>query len=191
MSHMKISLKMLTVVFLSTFKIGLFTFGGGLAMIPMIQSEFCDRRKWLDTEQVTDITAAAQSLPGVMAVNMSMLTGFRLGGTATAIVAGIGSILPSFIVICIVALFYNIVIENPYVRGALRGISAAVAAMFFNTLRKMRKTSLADWWSIGFFVIAFALMFLFPGVNVIFIIIAGGVLGFVLRRLILVKLKKK
>jgi chromate transporter len=120
-----------------------------------------------------------------MAVNMSVLTGYRLGGSLTAAVAGLGAVLPSFIVICVVATFYNVVIGNRFVRGALRGISGAVAAMFFNTLRKMRRTSLADGWSLGFFVIAFALIFFIPSLNVIFIIIGGGVLGFVLRRIIL------
>ncbi|MDR2606578.1 MAG: chromate transporter [Oscillospiraceae bacterium] len=178
---MKVSLKMLMVVFWSTFKVGMFTFGGGLAMIPLIQAEFCEKRGWIDMEQLTDITAAAQSLPGVMAVNMSILTGYRVGGFSVAIAAGVGAVLPSFIIICVVAMFYNAVIENPYVQGALRGIGAAVAAMFINTLRKMRKSSLADWWSVGFFAVALALMFFVPGLNVIFIIIGGGVLGYLLR----------
>jgi chromate transporter len=182
--------KLLTV-FLSTFKIGLFTFGGGLAMIPFIQAEFCDKRGWLDDSELTDVIAAAQSLPGIMAVNTSVLTCYRVGGAAAAILGGLGAVLPSFIVLIFVTAFYRVVVENAYIRGALRGVSGAVAAMFINTLRKQRKTSLTDWWSLGFFAVALAVIFLIPSVNVIFIIIGGGLFGFVLRTFVLKKKAEK
>ncbi|MDR0819445.1 MAG: chromate transporter [Oscillospiraceae bacterium] len=175
---MKLSARLLRTIFFSTFKIGLFTFGGGLAMIPFIQSEFSEKRDWLTSEEIADITAVAQTLPGVMAVNTSVLTCYRVGGPLAAVVGGIGAVLPSFIVLCIVTFFYSSFIENPYVRGALRGVSGAVTAMFINTLRKMRKTNVADWWAFGFFVVAFAVIFIFDSLNVIFVILAGGLLGF-------------
>jgi chromate transporter len=177
---MKPNLKLLVTVFLSTFKIGLYTFGGGLAMIPLIHAEFSDKRKWLTTAELADVTAAAQTLPGVLAVNKSVLTCYRNGGAATAVVGGLGAVLPSFIVLCVVTLFYSSVITNPCVRGALRGISGAVAAMFVSTLRKMFRVSLADKWAFGFFIVALTLIFALPGLNVIFIILGGGVLGFAL-----------
>jgi chromate transporter len=179
------------MVFLSTFKIGLFTFGGGLAMIPFIQAEFCDKRGWLSDAELTDVIAAAQSLPGIMAVNASVLTCYRIGGAAGAVLGGIGAVLPSFLVLIFVTASYRVVVENAYVRGALRGVSGAVAAMFVNTLRKQRKASLADWWAFGFFVIALALIFLLPSINVIFIILGGGLSGFVLRTLISKKKTKQ
>jgi chromate transporter len=173
--------RLFLILFLSTFKIGLVTFGGGLAMIPFIRAEFCDKRGWIDNEQITDIIAASQTLPGVIAVNTSALVGYRIAGVRGAFTAGFGSVLPSFLVIVIVAMFYNAFIENTVVRGALRGISGAVAALFASTLIKMRKDSLIDTLAVVFFFAAIAVVFIFPGLNVIFIILAGGLAGFVLR----------
>ncbi|MDR0935366.1 MAG: chromate transporter [Oscillospiraceae bacterium] len=176
--------RLFLTLFLSTFKIGLVTFGGGLAMIPFIRAEFCDKRGWIDSGQITDIIAASQTLPGVIAVNTSALVGYRIAGVRGALTAGFGSVLPSFLVIVIVAAFYNVFIENAIVRGALRGISGAVAALFASTLIKMRRDSLIDTLAVVFFFAALALVFIFPGLNVIFIILAGGLMGFVTRYLL-------
>jgi chromate transporter len=184
---MKISGRRLLTVFLSTFKIGLFTFGGGLAMLPFIEAEFCAKRGWLTIDELADVTAAAQTLPGIVAVNTSLLACYRVGGAITALIGALGAVLPSFIVLSIVTVFYNNVIDNAYIQGALRGVSGAVAAMFVNTLLRMRKQSLSDWWAFGFFAVALTLIFVFPDLNVIFIILGGGVIGFVLRMLILGK----
>ncbi|MDR0857453.1 MAG: chromate transporter [Oscillospiraceae bacterium] len=173
--------RLLLTLFLATFKIGLVTFGGGLAMIPFIRAEFCEKRGWINNEQITDIIAAAQTLPGVIAVNSSVLVGYRIAGVPGALTAGIGSVLPSFLVICVVAVFYNAVIGNTVVRGFLRGIGAAVAALFASTLLKMRRDSLIDRTALIFFLAALALIFAFPNLNVIFIIIGGGIAGFVVR----------
>ncbi|MDR2531109.1 MAG: chromate transporter [Oscillospiraceae bacterium] len=175
----------MATIFAATFKIGLFTFGGGLAMIPFLQAEFSEKRGWVSTEELANVVAAAQTLPGVMAVNTSLLTCYRVGGAAAAIVGTVGAILPSFLVLILVSVFYDAFIGNAYVRGALRGVGGAVAAMFVNTLIKMRKTNVGDWWAFAFFIVAFALIYVVPlvtgvEINVIFVILGAGLAGFLI-----------
>lgn len=177
--------RQLLMIFLTAFKMGLITFGGGLAMIPVIAHEYSEKRNWVSQEEIGDITAVAQTLPGMIAVNASMLAAYRAAGPVASIVAGVGCVLPSFIVLCIVAVFYNAFMENSIVRGALRGVSGAVIALFVKALIKMLKSGVTDLPSALFFIAAAALVFLVPSLNVIFIILGGGALGFVLYFLIL------
>lgn len=185
--HTKPDLKLLFTIFSITFKMGLITFGGGLAMISVIHSEFSEKHKFVSSEEVSDITAVAQTLPGIIAVNSSVLVAYRVGGALTAVVAGIGAILPSMIVLCIVTVFYKAFVSNPYVRGFLRGVSGSVIALFISSLYKMYKTNLSDIYSLIFFIVSAALIFIFPSINVIFFIIGGATFGFVLYYLILKK----
>ncbi len=175
----------LLLIFLAAFKMGAITFGGGLAMIPVIEHEYCDRRGWVSKDEIGDITAVAQTLPGMIAVNASMLTAYRAAGTAAAITAGIGCVLPSLIILCIVAVFYNAFVENPFVRGALRGVSGAVIALFVKSLIKMIKSGVVDIPSAILFIAAAVLVFVFPSLNVIYVILGGGLIGFVVYYLIM------
>jgi chromate transporter len=181
----KLSLKKLLNIFLITFKIGSVTFGGGMAMLTIISAEFSEKRDWVSGDDISDIAAVAQTLPGIIAVNVSILTGYRIGGVPAALVAGLGSVLPSFIVLCIIATFYSVLSDNVYVRGILRGVSGAVVALFVSTLYKMSRKNVKDLWGLGFFIIAIALMLIFPLLSVIYIILGGALLGFVLYYLIL------
>ena len=175
----------LLIIFLSALKMGAVTFGGGLAMIPVIEHEYCEKRGWVAKDEIGDITAVAQTLPGMIAVNASMLAAYRADGAAAAIVAGIGCVLPSLVILCAVAVFYNAFVTNPYVRGALRGVSGAVIALFIKSLIKMIKSGLVDIYTVVIFVAAAVLIFVFPSLNVIFIILGGGVIGLVLYYFIL------
>lgn len=157
------------------FKIGLFTFGGGLAMLPQMSAEFAERNKWMKQDEIVDIFAVAQSLPGVVAVNASMLVGYRLGGRKVALLAALGATLPSFLVLIFVTVGYQAFITNRYVAGAMVGIRAAVAGMLAATVFKLGKTSLKDIWGWGLFALALVCSFL--GVNAIFIILGGGIAG--------------
>ncbi|NLL39073.1 MAG: chromate transporter [Clostridiales bacterium] len=180
-------IKLLLKIFWSTFKMGLVTFGGGLAMISVIHSEFSEKNELVSSEEISDITAVAQSLPGVIAVNSSVMVAYRIGGNSAAILAGIGAILPSVIVLCLVTVFYNFFVDSPYVRGFLRGVSGAVIALFISTLHKLYRKNLADKYAVIFFIIAAALIFIFPSLNVVFLIIGGAAAGFVLYYLVLKK----
>lgn len=119
----------LTLLFGSFFKIGLFTFGGGYAMITLIQHEVIERRRWLDREEFLDMLTLAQSVPGPMAVNTSVFVGYKLRGLRGAVVSLLGSVLPSFLVILAIALFFSNIRHNPVVDAAFKGMRPAVVAL--------------------------------------------------------------
>ena len=172
-------------------KIGCVTFGGGLAMIPMIQSEFSEKRDWVTPDDVSDITAVAQTLPGMVAMNASILTGYRVGGTAAAVAAGVGCILPSLVILCLVTVFYAAFMENPIVRGALRGVSGAVVALFVSALFKMSRKNVKDKFGLLIFLLAAAIIFIFPSLNVIYVILGGGLFGFLIYTLLLPRMERR
>ena len=120
---------MLLKLFTTFFKIGLFTFGGGYAMIPLIQREVIERQKWIDKKDFLDMLVLAQSTPGPIAVNTSVFVGYKTAGVMGAIMATLGTVLPSFIVILLLALFFAEVRENRYVDAAFRAMRPAVVAL--------------------------------------------------------------
>ena len=120
---------MLLKLFTTFFKIGLFSFGGGFAMIPLIQREVIERHKWIDEKDFLDMLVLAQSTPGPIAVNTSVFVGYKVAGTVGAIVATLGTVLPSFMVILLLALFFAEVRENRFVDAAFRAMRPAVVAL--------------------------------------------------------------
>lgn len=113
-------------MFLSFFKIGAFTFGGGYAMIPLIEEEVVKKNKWLSKNEFMDILVVSQSLPGALAVNCSTFIGYKISGILGGIIATLGVILPSFIIILLVATVFMQFRDNYYVNLAFKGITAAV-----------------------------------------------------------------
>ncbi|MDU6363511.1 MAG: chromate transporter [Clostridium sp.] len=113
-------------MFIAFFKIGAFTFGGGYAMIPLIEEEVVNNKKWLEKEEFMDVLVVSQSLPGALAVNCSIFLGYKIGGLIGAIMALLAVILPSFIIIIIIAAFFMQFRNNYYVNAAFKGITAAV-----------------------------------------------------------------
>jgi len=116
-------------IFWTFSKIGAFTFGGGYAMLPLIEKEIVVRKKWIDATEFIDRIAISQSLPGVFAVNLSILTGYRLKGNKGSIVAALGTILPSFVIILLFAMFFRHFNENVYVMKIFKAIRPAVVAL--------------------------------------------------------------
>ncbi len=110
-------------------KIGAFTIGGGPAMFPIIEREIVTKRHWLDDDEFLDILSIAQSAPGVIAVNLAIFVGHRLGGTKGSIVAALGSILPSFIIILLVAAVFTSFQDNTTIQAIFKGIRPAVVAL--------------------------------------------------------------
>lgn len=119
-------MKKIVEMFIAFFKIGAFTFGGGYAMIPLIEEEVVNNKKWIDKNEFMDILVVSQSLPGALAVNCSIFLGYKIGGFLGAIMALLAVILPSFFIIIIIAAFFMQFRDNYYVNAAFKGITAAV-----------------------------------------------------------------
>lgn len=168
-------------MFFTFFKIGLFTLGGGYAMIPLIEEEVVNRHKWMTREELLDVIAIAQSCPGVFAINVSTFVGYRLRKTRGAVTTALGTALPSFIIILLIAMFFRRFQENPYVAAIFRGIRPAVVALIavptFNMARSAR-IRLSNCW----IPVAGALAIWALGVSPIFIIIIAGLGGWLYGR---------
>ena len=139
----KVSLWSLFLVFS---KIGAFTIGGGYAMIPIIEREM-KRRGWIPEEELPDIVALSQSAPGLLAVNISIFAGYRLRGVRGSVVATLGSILPSFVIILLIAMVFTSFKDNVYVQRAFMGIRPAVIALIAVPMIKMARKSNRRWWA--------------------------------------------
>ena len=164
-------------LFLTFAKIGLFTLGGGYAMIPMIEAEVVDKHKWLDKKEFLDLIAVAQSCPGVFAVNMSTYIGYKLRRVPGAIFTTLGTALPSFIIILLIAMFFRQIEHVAWVQAMFRGIRPAVVALIAVptfSLAKQAHITLANCW----IPIASALLIWLMGVNPIYIILAAGLGGY-------------
>ena len=111
------------------FKIGAFTIGGGYAMVPLIENEIVTKRKWIAQDDFIDLLAISQSAPGILAVNISIFIGYKLRGIRGSIVTALGTILPSFIIILTIALFFHNFKDNPIVERIFKGIRPAVVAL--------------------------------------------------------------
>ena len=133
-------------IFLVFAKIGAFTIGGGIPMIAAIKTELVERN-WLNEEDFIDIITLAQTAPGLFAVNISILTGHRLRGTIGSVVATIGSCLPPFLIILMVAMFFTNFKDNEYVIKAFKGIRPVVVALIGVPMIDMIKATKMRWWS--------------------------------------------
>lgn len=174
----KIKENMYLQLFWSFFKLGLFTIGGGMAMIPLIQGIVVDQKKWLTEEEAVDCIAVSQGLPGVIAINMATYIGQKKKGFLGAMTATLGIILPSFIIIiCIVKLLHGIG-ENTYVTGALMGIKAAAAGLIAFSAYKVGKQVLKGPFQWVATAVAFVLITFF-GVNAVWTIIGGIAVGLI------------
>lgn len=163
-------------MFISFFYIGLVTIGGGLAMLPIMQEEFVDKRKFLTKAEIVDVFALAQSIPGVIAVNTSLLTGFKIAGIFGGIMAGIGVMMPSFIIILIIAPIFERVQSLEYVNKAFLGIKGAIAALILLSAYDMGKSVLKNKFTALLFILSFILV-VFLNFNVIYTLLLSAFLG--------------
>ena len=134
-------------LFVSFFKIGAFTFGGGWAMISIIESEIVDRHHWLEREEFLDLLAVAQSLPGILAVNISVAVGDKLRGVKGSICAALGTILPSFFMILAIAIFLtpDMIKNNSILSPVFKGIRPAVVALIVAPVLSAAKAAKLNW----------------------------------------------
>jgi|SRR5574344_267223 chromate transporter len=127
-------------------KIGAFTIGGGYAMIPIIQNEM-DKHGWISSEELPDIIALSQSAPGIMAVNISIFAGYKIRGVKGSIAATLGSILPSFLIILLIAMVFTNFKDNPIVVKIFKGIRPVVVSLIAVPMINMAKQSNKTWWA--------------------------------------------
>ncbi|MBR1648307.1 MAG: chromate transporter [Alphaproteobacteria bacterium] len=172
---------MLLELFWSFFKIGLFTFGGGYAMIPLLQSEIVERKNWVSEEEIMDYYSIGQCTPGIIAVNVSTFTGYKLRGIKGAVAATLGIVCPSLIIITALANILNILIENEAVNHAFSGIRIVVIALMADVIINMWRKNIKDFWQFMVFAIAVTAM-VFWGASPFWIIIAAAFFGLVLRK---------
>ena len=159
------------------FKVGLFTIGGGYAMIPLIQNEIVDKRKWISKDDFIDLLAISQSAPGILAVNIAIFIGYRLRGIRGSIVTALGTILPSFIIILAIALFFHRFQDNSVFERVFKGIRPAVVALIAAPTFSMAKSAQINKYTLIIPVISTLLIWLL-GVSPIYIIIAAGAGGY-------------
>jgi chromate transporter len=173
-------------LFTTFFKIGAFTFGGGWAMISIIEREIVDKHKWIDKQEFLDLLAVSQSLPGILAVNISVSVGDKIRGLKGSLVAAAGTILPSFLIILIIAMFLTpeLIMTNPTLSAIFKGIRPAVVALILAPVYTSAKSAGINWRTIWIpVVVALLIWSKIPYIsNPILYIIIGGVTGWLLLR---------
>ncbi len=176
-------LKTLLALFWAMFKIGLFTFGGGYAMIAVLQREFVERKKWLEGEEFLDLIAIAESTPGPIAINSATYIGYKTGGVLGSTFATLGMVLPSFIVILVISLFFNAFLQIEWVKYAFRGIQACVAYLILSAGFKMFKSIKKTPFNVVMLILTVLCLVSFSifaiDFSTIFYILIGGTVGLV------------
>lgn len=162
-------------LFLAFFRIGFFTIGGGYAMLPLIQREVVDVNGWLDEEEFIDAIAISQSSPGAVAVNISVFIGYRLGGVFGAIVSTLGTVLPSIIIILVVAMFLFQYKDIAIVEKVFMGIRPAVVSLIASSVVMLAKGLGFSVERVVLAVLSFILI-VFLNVSPIFVILGGGII---------------
>ena len=171
-------LKKLAELYISFFKVGGLTFGGGYAMLPMLQREVVKERQWCTEEEILDMYAIGQCTPGIIAVNTATYVGYKQAGIIGGIAGTLGMVSPSLIIICLVASILQSFIHLPAVVHALAGIRVVICALMLNTVITMAKKGIVDKLG-GFLFIAAFILACFTPVSTIIIIISAGIIGIV------------
>ena len=164
-------------LFLTFAKIGLFTIGGGYAMIPLIKETVVDKKQWATEEELMDLIAIAQSCPGVFAINISVFIGYRIRRLYGAIMCALGAALPSFIIILAIAIFFRQFRDNPVVASIFRGIRPAVVALIAVPVFKMAHTAKINIYNFWIPIVS-ALCIWLIGVSPIYIILMAAIGGY-------------
>lgn len=176
---MKEKLRTLWDLFSIFFKIGLCTFGGGIAMLPILERELAEKRNWTTGDELLDYFAIGQSTPGIIAVNVATFIGYKRAGLIGGCVATFGMVFPSIIIITLIAKFISNFSEIEWVQKALKGINVAVAAILTSAVYKFSKKSVKNLFGFLLLVIAFLLIFVF-NVGTAYVIFGSAILGVIL-----------
>ena len=174
-------LKELAILFFTMFKIGLFTFGGGYAMLAILENEFVEKKKWTDKDDFLNMVAIAESTPGPIAINSATYLGYKKAGVLGSALATLGVVLPSFIIIYVISLFFDNFLEYKYVQYAFKGIQACVVYLILSAGIKLFKGLKKNAYSIIAFFVTLVLMVVLSlfavKLSAILYILVGGVAG--------------
>ena len=166
-------------LFYTYLKIGTFTLGGGYAMLPLIQREVVDRKGWINEEEFLNMIALAQAAPGLIAVNSAIFIGWRVGGWRGVAGAVLGAVLPSFLIILVIAIVFTDWKEQPAVEAAFKGIRPAVVALIAAPIFKMSKSAKLGWFT-ALIPITAALLIWLLHVNPVWVILATIILTLII-----------
>ena len=172
---MKEQWSMLFQLFWTFFKISPVTFGGGFAMIPLIEKEVVEKRKWLKNEEITDVFALSQSVPGAVAINSATFIGQRIGGIKGSIAAMLGISFPTFLIVLTLGILYFFIQDNPKIEAAFLAIRASIVAIIAYAAIKTAKTAVIDKSTFIIMIIGIPVLFF---IHPIFVILLGALTGF-------------
>ncbi len=165
-------------LFFSTFKLSACTFGGGFVIIPLLRKKFVEELGWIDEQEMMDLTAIAQSAPGAIAVNASILVGYHVAGIPGALLTVLGTILPPLVIISVISFFYQAFRDNVIVAMAMAGMLCGVAAVIFDVVINMAKTVFLQKRILPVLIMAGSFIAVhFFSVNIIVIIVVCGIIG--------------
>jgi chromate transporter len=175
-------MKVLWQLFLAFARVGVMTFGGGYAMIPILEREIVDRHGWATEEELMDYYAVGQCTPGVIAVNTATFIGYKLAGTVGGVVASLGIVFPSVVIITLIAGILTSFAEVPAVKSAFAGIRVCVCVLIFNAVLKLWKKAVVDKATLVLFLGVFLLSVFFSVSPIVFVVVCA-VAGIVLTRM--------
>jgi chromate transporter len=181
--------RLLLNLFIAFMKISPVTFGGGYAMIPLIEKEVVEERKWLPSKEMPDMLALAGSAPGAIGVNTAIFIGYRIAGVPGSLCALIGVMIPTFIIVVLLSILLLNFSDNPWVGAAFRGIAPAVVALILYAGYRIGKTAIIDKLTLIVAAASLLALLLLP-VNPIVLILAGGLLSYVYTQTKLIYMRK-
>ena len=175
-------MKELLKMFLAFAKIGAVTFGGGYAMLPILQRDIVNKHGWATDDELMDYFAIGQCTPGIIAVNTATFIGYKNKGILGGIFATLGVVSPSVLILSIIAAFVTNYADVPAVAHAFAGIRACVCVLILNAVLKLRKGALKDKWTYMIFGVVFALS-LFADISAAILVVLAGVAGLLIKKL--------
>lgn len=181
-AHLEDIMNIYLDLFLSFAKVGVLTFGGGYAMLPILQREVAENKKWATEEELMDYYAIGQCTPGVIAVNTATFVGRKIKGLAGSILATLGVVFPSLVIIIAIAAFVNNFADSPIVQNAFAGIRACVCVLILNAVVKLWKKAIVDKPTLLVFAIVFILS-VFTNLSPVVYVILAAIAGIVLKSL--------
>ena len=170
--------------FKTFFKIGIFTLGGGYAMIPLIEEEVVNKHRWVDKDEMLDLIAIAQSCPGVFAINIAIFIGYKLRKVRGAIATAFGTALPSFLIILAIAIFFKQFEDNKVVAAIFRGIRPAVVALIAVPTFRLAQRAKLNWYTFWIPIVVALLIWKF-GFSPIYVIIIAAIAGYAYGKIVL------